>query len=317
MQQVNKHKTVIASAPYSYKEGLLHEVSAYNSWLKLGGKGIVRQIPLRVLHRLLYRHLLPSFMVNKKEARLVFLGGGASFFSAYPDYINHEIIPLYWDCWPIWRKRVRKLLERKNVRTAIFTSSQVAAQMQEEYPEMNILAITEGIDLSLYNEGKELAERGIDLIEFGRQSRYLAGSSFPEGICYMHSTAGKKMFKTNREFFSTLSNSKITIALPRCITHPEITGDIETLTQRYWENMLSRVVMIGKAPKELIDVIGYNPVIEIDESDVKGQIMKIIGNIAHYQELVDKNREVALKYASWDIRMKEIRNFLVRCGYTI
>ena len=50
---------------------------------------------------------------------------------------------------------------------------------------------------------------------------------------------------------------------------PELAGDIETLTQRYWECMLSRIVMLGHAPQELIDLIGYNPVIEIDKEHVK------------------------------------------------
>ena len=52
-------------------------------------------------------------------------------------------------------------------------------------------------------------------------------------------------------------------------------GDIETLTQRYWENMLSRIIMVGHAPKELVDLIGYNPIIEIDKENDKEQIIDI------------------------------------------
>ena len=49
------------------------------------------------------------------------------------------------------------------------------------------------------------------------------------------------------------------------MTQPEVAGDIETLTQRYWECMFSRMVMVGHAPQELIDFIGYNPVIELSD----------------------------------------------------
>ena len=62
-----------------------------------------------------------------------------------------------------------------------------------------------------------------------------------------------------------MSDAKITIALPRSMTQLEMAGDIETLTQRYWECMFSRMVMVGHAPQELVDFIGYNPLIELRE----------------------------------------------------
>lgn len=311
-------KLVVASTPHYNKEGgLLHEYSAFCSWKKMGGRIISSRYPIRLFHGILYRFMFPHLPHNQKEARLKFMAGGSSFFRAYPDYLRYEIIPLYWDCWPIYQHKIEKFLEGANVKTAIFTSSQVAERMRDKYPYMNILSITEGIDVGLYNEGKALKERDIDVIEFGRQSKYLQNCMFPNGISYVHSTNGKRLFASNSDFFSALSNSKITIALPRSITHPEIAGDIETLTQRYWENMLSRIVMVGKAPKELVEYIGYNPVIDIDEVNVQGQIENILENISKYQILVDKNRQVALKRASWDIRMIKIRNFLTDCGYIV
>ena len=97
----------------------------------------------------------------------------------------------------------------------------------------------------------------------------------------------------------------MTIALPRSITQPEIAGDIETLTQRYWECMFSRMVMVGHAPQELIDFIGYNPVIELsDKISPEEQIANVIEHIEDYQSLVDKNRETAERLGSWNLRMK-------------
>lgn len=102
-----------------------------------------------------------------------------------------------------------------------------------------------------------------------------------------------------------MGNAKVTIALPRSITQPEIAGDIETLTQRYWECMFSRMVMVGHAPQELIDFIGYNPVIELnDKISAEELIADVIEHIEDYQALVDKNRETAEKQGSWDMRMK-------------
>ena len=58
-----------------------------------------------------------------------------------------------------------------------------------------------------------------------------------------------------------MSKIKIVVSFPQNITNPKKAGDIETLTQRYWESMLSRNIIVGQAPEELIELIGYNPVI--------------------------------------------------------
>ena len=114
-----------------------------------------------------------------------------------------------------------------------------------------------------------------------------------------------KFIYTNEQLYEAMGNAKVTIALPRSITQPEIAGDIETLTQRYWECMFSRMVMVGHAPQELIDFIGYNPAIELsDKISPEELIADVIEHIEDYQSLVDKNRETAEKMGSWEMRMK-------------
>lgn len=89
------------------------------------------------------------------------------------------------------------------------------------------------------------------------------------------------------------------------MTQPEMAGDIETLAQRYRECMFSRMVMAGHAPQELVDFIGYNPVIELREDiSAEALIRDVLEHIDDYQELVDKNRETAERLGSWDVRMK-------------
>jgi hypothetical protein len=111
----------------------------------------------------------------------------------------------------------------------------------------------------------------------------------------------------------------MTVIFPRSITQPEMAQGIETLTQRYWECMLSRILMVGHAPKELTDLVGYNPVIELDMEHDLEQIESILDDIANpvYQELVDRNRETALRMGSWDIRMKQVMEWLRELGYEV
>lgn len=107
------------------------------------------------------------------------------------------------------------------------------------------------------------------------------------------------------------------ICFTQCDTNPNKAGNLETLTQRYWEAMLSGCLIIGRAPQELIDLIGYNPVIDVDWDTPEEQLSLILKNIDTYQELVDKNVIVAKKYGSWDCRMPLLKKYLIQVGYQI
>lgn len=65
------------------------------------------------------------------------------------------------------------------------------------------------------------------------------------------------------------------------------------------------MVSCNYAPQELVDFIGYNPVIELREDiSAEALIRDVLEHIDDYQELVDKNRETAERLGSWDVRMK-------------
>ena len=114
-----------------------------------------------------------------------------------------------------------------------------------------------------------------------------------------------KFIYTNEQLYQAMRNAKVTIALSRSMTQPEMGGDIETLTQRYWECMFSRMVMVGHAPQELVDFIGYNPIIELrDDISAEALIRDVLEHVEDYQALVDKNRETTKRIGSWDMRMK-------------
>ena len=162
-----------------------------------------------------------------------------------------------------------------------------------------------------------LAERNIDLLEFGRSNEKIIPAGAFDCIKHITTKVGDSFIYNDEQLYEAMGDAKVTICLPRSITHPEEAGGIETLTQRYWECMLSRIVMVGHAPKELVDLIGYNPCVEIssDSSDVKRQISDIIEHIEDYQVLVDKNRVVALQYGDWKNRMCQVMDFLESKGY--
>lgn len=127
----------------------------------------------------------------------------------------------------------------------------------------------------------------------------------------------KLAYPTAKELLDNLNKTKIIISFPQVDTHPKRAGKLETLTQRYWEAMLSGCLIIGRAPKELIDLIGYNPVIDVDWYNPGEQIVNILNNIGTFQTLVDRNHDTAKKMASWDLRIQQIKNILYDEGYLI
>lgn len=315
-QNINM-KTIKAVAPYIHPGSCNFKTAPYEAWIAEGGLTAKSHYPYRAFHGIIYKYGIPKLFEYKQECRLRFVSGYSIYFDTFPDYITYEIIPIIWDCWPKNVNDVAKYFKHYNIKTAIFTSSQTADIFRNIFPEMNILTITEGIDINIYEKGAELKERTIDVLEIGRKKANFFATPLNASINHIKTGNFDRTFKTDEEFRKALSDTKITITVPRCDVDKEVAGDIETLTQRYWECMLSRIVMVGRAPQELIDLIGYNPVIEWDGINATPLVENILNNIDEYQDLVDKNYQTAIKIASWNIRLKQIMNFLKNKEYDI
>ena len=313
-------KTIKAVAPYIYEGGINFKHKPYEAWVKLGGQIAPAHYPPRWLHGLAFRYELPdwcksvncqfSIVNSHNEARLRFVQPWTIEFDTFPDYALYEVIPFFWDVWPENFEKTFAWLKKHEVKTAIFTSSQAAEMVREKFPDMNVLAVTEGIDVENYSAGKQLKDREIDFLEYGREIDHIVKYSVTDKINYVRGKRNGKPVFSQQELVENLANSKVVAAYTKKWTNPEQAGDIDTLTQRYWECMLSGCILIGHAPKELVDLIGYNPVIEVDRENPDEQLMNVLANITDYQELADKNRISAIKYGDWKYSMQRVMNFL-------
>lgn len=312
-------KIVKAVKPYIFPHQINFKHKPYDAWRELGGNTAFSHYPLRIFHKFAYSFEIPtiSHFTSKKEARLRFVQPWSISFDTFPDYLLYEIIPFIWDCWPDNLEHTIKWLQKYNVQTAIFTSSQVAEGMKKRFPSMNILSVTEGIDANSYYSGKELECRDIDFFEYGREIDNVVKYDTPESFTYFHGKKNGKTLLTHPQLYDTLANSKMVACYPKSWTNPESAQGIETLTQRYWECMLSRCIMVGHAPKELVELLGYNPVIALDRSAPNEQLLHIKAHISDFQDLVNKNRNAALKYGDWKYSIQKVMHFLKECGYTL
>lgn len=315
-EHIHTMKVVKAIQPYIHPEYLNFKFPVYEAWARQGGKIAKSHYPWRPFHGLAFRYNLPKFRESKDTAMLMFVEPVSISFDTWPYYCTHEIIPMIWDCWPHYYDKMEKWLRKHKVRTAIFTSSKEMYEIVRRIPNLNAMHCPEAVDTSHYDGGVELKNRHIDLLEFGRSNKKFLSATFPTFIKHICTKVNGEYIFNNQELYAAMGDAKVVIALPRSMTDPNGSGGVETLTQRYWENMLSRNVMVGHTPQELVDLIGYNPVIEL-ENNPCDQILYILSNIESYQNLVNKNREMALAKGSWDYRMRSIRTFLEKQGYII
>lgn len=276
---------------------------------------------VRILKKILSRCKIPS-LIKKNEAIIITSSGNGLNYNAFP-YYRHEIIPMLWDVWPHTWNNLYKDLKRYNCRIVFVTASYMAEKLAAELG-IETYWIPEGIDINDYSKGKDLEYRPIDVYELGRQlesyhlilKNTLSKGQLVGNEYNSDGSLAKLAYPTAQALLENLNRTKIIISFPQTDTHPQRVGNIETLTQRYWEAMLSGCLILGRAPKELIDFIGYNPVIDIKWGNPEKQIVSILNNIKEYQPLVNKNYETARNLASWDLRTRQIKKILSDKGYS-
>src|SRR6185369_6557481 len=122
---------------------------------------------------------------------------------------------------------------------------------------------------------------------------------------------GRVIFPAREDFLDGLARSKISICIPCSITHPERAGDIETMTMRYLQSMASKCLVVGHAPAEMIELFGYNPVIEIDKKNPDKQLLELLNRFDDYVPLIEKNYAAVTSEHTWHNRWQQIARIIL------
>ena len=265
---------------------------------------------------------------RNKKALMIASNGGMILPNAFPYFLKYEIVPMLWDVWPHSWENIYDNIKLFNIKTVFVTVRQFAEKLQDDL-QINAYWIPEWINTSLYKKGHNLLERSYDIIEIGRQHKEyhaMLMKLYKDNKLVGYKTSkinldgtlnsNNLMFPKFEDMVEALPQYKIMICFPQCDTNPDRSGKLETLTQRYWEAMLSGCLMLGRAPQELIDFIGYNPVVNIDWEHQEYQLQSILSDISKYQGLVDKNYLIAMEKGSWSSRISMIKSYLAQNGYS-
>ncbi len=219
-----------------------------------------------------------------------------------------------FDAWPSQHLAIRSYVETWGIEYAFVSSSQAAERLASISDRCTFIWVPEGIEPSSYQQ-RSLADKDIDVFQLGRRfdthHAVIAPALEKSGRSYMYEREkGRLVFPTRDAFTDGLARSRVSICVPSSVTHPARAGDIETMTIRYLQSMMSKCVVLGRAPDEMIELFGYNPVVEIDMNDPAGQIIEILNEYERYAPLLEKNFETVCRDHTWAKRWERMSGVL-------
>ncbi len=309
----------LGQLPPDVADNVLYALQAALEPLNLKHSISPRNTTTRYINKVLARlHLVRKIAPLSRTACFIPFGQAAEYRFCPLTYF-HEIIPWVFDSWPNVRERIAGMLRRNRVKIALFTARQ-SAEYFKEHLGIDAFWLPEACNPHLYRPEKSLRDRPADVLELGRRYERYHNQITPhlerqQRKHVYENIKGKLIFPTAEDLTEGYANARISICFPSSITHPERSGNCETVTLRYFESMASKCLIVGHCPAELIDIMGYNPVIEADLDNAAEQIETILSNIESYQEMADRNYQSVLEKGVWDVRVKQLLAELEKRGY--
>lgn len=250
----------------------------------------------------------------RERRRSITVLSWASGTRTFPDTLWREIVPWIFDCWGPQFEAWEALLKRHRARVAFFSARDAAAHFASVIPGLTAHWLPEACDPALFHPERPLASRSIHVLELGRKHAALheriREPLARAGVTHRFAIDGTRtpIFSTLDDTYRALGDTAIMACFPKTITHPSEAGGVETMTQRYLEAIGSGCVCYGRAPRELVDLFGFNPVVEMDEQDPAGQVMRLMEEIrrGEHQELVDLARARLPEVGTFGLRARQM-----------
>ena len=224
---------------------------------------------------------------------------------------NHCRSIFLFDAWEKDYNNILAFVNKYKIDFVFVTASQTAKNLNKLWSKTKVFWIPEAIKMDEY-QFKEYNEKKTDVLAIGRKYNEYHNKIKDEleksGKKYLYEKVkGEIIFPSREEFIVGLADAKISVCVPSNITHPERAGNIETMTIRYLQSMASKCLVLGIAPKEMVDMFGYNPVVEINMEQPVKQIEEILANFNNYIPLIEKNYMNVVENHTWEKRWKQIK----------
>ena len=264
---------------------------------------------------------LPHAMPAARIADSCFTPLGCSYFQLMMGPTFASVLPpgrksIYlFDAWPTSYERITRYVAGWHIQDMFVSSSQAARALGSRLQECRVSWVPEGIDPTVY-EHRAYEAKDIDVLQFGRKHdayhERVGPSLEASQRSYLYErTKGQIVFPSRPAFVDGLARSKVSVCFPCNLTHPERSGDTETMTQRYLQSMASKCLVVGHAPQEMTALFGYNPVVEADMTDPAGQLIALLDTIEGYRPLIERNYRTVIEEHTWSVRWRAISSTLM------
>lgn len=304
--EVDAFEAVIASDPRVQPASWRHPVARAGFWaasalVKLGGVRTLQAVP--VWHG------------RRPDRAVLAVLMGPQFAKCLPHFAQPATKAVYlFDAWPAEWDRIAAFADHFGVDHVFVSASQAAAQLQQR-TRAAVHWLPEGIDPSAYRH-RPTSERDIAVLQMGRRydayHEQIIGALARSGLSYRYEAVkGEIIFPTKADLIDGLSRSRISICVPSSITHPERSGEVETMTLRYLQSMASRCLVVGHAPAEMVRLFGYNPVVEIDAADPAGQLLNLAAAPERHADLIERNHRAVLEAHTWHHRWSRMAEVIL------
>lgn len=233
--------------------------------------------------------------------------------------IRGRPVVLAWDVWEDSVAEWIDLLHDFRVPVVFCTSTAARDLLRERGFAGRLLYLPEATSVALYRPGSPLSERPIQVLELGRRWNAWHDPVYRSGLLdriesRYEAVSGQVIFDSRADLIDGFASSAISVCFPRSLTHPAAAGSVETFTHRYLESMASGCLVLGHAPADLVDLFGYNPVIEADVLDAPAQLRSVLDDLNAYQELADRNLETVRRVGDWAQRARCIAGVVSSLG---
>jgi hypothetical protein len=179
--------------------------------------------------------------------------------------------------------------------------------------------LPEAVDPSCFDPSLPLFSRPIDVLEIGRPfeayHERIRAPLAQAGYRHHYPTPAHVGGIPYADVVKAYSQSKVVVCFPRSITHPQQAGEVETSTFRYFECISSKALMIGHCPQELIEILGFNPVVEANfDMPAEQLINDLLPRVGDYQSLVDRSYQALCQTWTVDHQAAKILTALKQAG---
>lgn len=304
--KTNFHNHVSMDLYKEFESKLLHKPN----WKIKNGVGNFMAFSIRQFLKIFPPILFPF----KKDDNFVVFGYQKEKFFPYFHYKAKSKTLWMYDAWEPLFPNIEKTIKEYKINLLLTASKQSATYFNSlNIPNFRSEWIPEAVDSSLY-KFIPYHKRTIDVLQLGRKwNEYHEKIKAIESkfVYKYEKKAGEIIFNSREDFLIGMANSKISICVPSNITHPHITGNISTITNRYLQSMASRCLILGKMPDDMKYLFDYNPIIEIDEENPIAQIEMILANFDDYIPLIEKNYNIVKDFHNWENRVEKIETLIL------